>query len=76
MINRTIAITIWPHLFRVDAVHMRYFLPIAKGLGWTLTAGAALLTLSSVLAPLGLYDEIVPGKSKLVAFEYFKDPSP
>jgi len=55
---------------------MHYVLPVAKVLSWALTAGAALLTLSSVLAPLGLYDEIVPGDSKLVEFEYIKDPGP
>ncbi|KAJ9611324.1 hypothetical protein H2200_004508 [Cladophialophora chaetospira] len=61
----------------INAVrYMRSVLPVARVLSWTLTAGAALLTLSSVLAPLGLYDEIVPGDSKLVEFEYVKDPGP
>jgi hypothetical protein len=29
-----------------------------------------------VVTPLGLYDEVVPGESKLVEFQYIKDPGP
>ena len=35
-----------------------------------------LFVLSSVLAPLGLYETIVPSESELVEFEYVRDPGP
>lgn len=41
-----------------------------------MTASAALLIVASVLAPLGLHDDIVPGESKLLEFQYIKDPGP
>jgi hypothetical protein len=35
-----------------------------------------LLVLASVLTPLGLYEEIIPGGPKLVEFQYVRDPGP
>lgn len=44
-------------------------------LTWTATLAAALLVLVSVLTPLGLSDKVVPGKTRIVEFEYVKDPT-
>ena len=38
-----------------------------------MTLGAALLVLAGVMAPLGLRDEIVPGSSQAIEFEYVRD---
>ncbi|EXJ60920.1 hypothetical protein A1O7_05073 [Cladophialophora yegresii CBS 114405] len=76
VVNRTISTTIWPHLLRADAANTRQIPPRVQIPSWTATAGAALLVLASVITPLGLYDEIVPGESKLVEFQYVKDPGP
>jgi hypothetical protein len=75
-VNRTISTTIWPHLFRADAVRVRHVPLPPNILSWTSTVAAALLVLSSVLAPLGLHETIVPDGSKLVEFEYVRDPGP
>ena len=74
VLNRTISTTIWPHLFRADAVSTRYVPLPTNILSWISTIGTALLVVSGVLAPIGLYDVIRPGGSKLVEFEYVKDP--
>jgi hypothetical protein len=76
VVNRTISTTIWPHLFRADAVSTRYVPLPTNILGWTSTIGTALLVLSGVLAPIGLYNVIEPSGSKLVEFEYVKDSGP
>jgi len=65
---------VWPQLFRADAVSSRHLPLSATILSWTTTVCAIILVVSSVLTPLGLYEEIVPGESKLVEFEYGKDP--
>lgn len=76
VVNRTISMTIWPNLFRADAVSTRHVPLQTSILSWASTVGAALLVLSSVLAPLGLYETIEPGESELVEFEYVKDLGP
>ncbi|KEF62700.1 uncharacterized protein A1O9_00673 [Exophiala aquamarina CBS 119918] len=76
VVNRTISTTVWPHLVRADAVNTRQVPLRVKIPSWTATASAALLIVASVLAPLGLYDDIVPGESRLVEFQYVKDPGP
>lgn len=76
VVNRTISATIWPHLFRADAVSTRSVPLPTNIIGWTSTVGTALLVFSGVLAPIGLYDVIEPGRSKLVEFEYVKDSGP
>ncbi|OCT45691.1 hypothetical protein CLCR_01410 [Cladophialophora carrionii] len=76
VVNRTISTTIWPHLLRTDAANTRQVPSRVQIPSWAATAGAALLVLASVVTPLGLYDEIVPGESTLVEFQYVKDPGP
>lgn len=63
-------------MFRADAVNTRQVPWRTKVPSWASTIGAALLVLASVLTPLGLYEEIVPGESTSVEFQYVRDPSP
>lgn len=75
--NRTIATTIWPHLLRADSVANRSAALSAKFPGWVLTFSAMLLVVASVVAPLGLYEEIRPSNDLVsVPFRYVKDPGP
>ncbi|KAH7371589.1 hypothetical protein BKA66DRAFT_423949 [Pyrenochaeta sp. MPI-SDFR-AT-0127] len=76
VVNRYISNTIWPHILRADAVSSRHVSTSTSVLTWTSTIGAAMLILASVLAPLGLSEKIQPGASRLVEFEYIKDPTP
>jgi hypothetical protein len=76
VLNRYIANTVWPHLLRADAVSTRHVSTSTTILTWTSTVGAVLLTLASILAPLGLSEKIMPGDAELVEFQYIKDPSP
>jgi hypothetical protein len=73
VVNRTISTTIWPHLFRADAVSTRFVSRPTNILSWTSTIGTALLVVSGVLAPFRLYDIIEPRGSKLIEFKYVKD---
>ncbi|KIW68178.1 hypothetical protein PV04_04139 [Phialophora macrospora] len=61
---------------RADAANTRQVPSRVQIPSWASTAGAALLVLASVVTPLGLYDEVVPGESSLVEFQYIKDPGP
>lgn len=45
-------------------------------LTWTMTFAALLLVVTSVVAPLGLYEEVVPGRLQPVLFQYASDLSP
>ncbi|KAK5652347.1 hypothetical protein OQA88_10539 [Cercophora sp. LCS_1] len=75
-VNRTISNTIWPLILRADsvgAVH-RSFATVV--LTWTMTFAALLLVVTSVVAPLGLYEEVIPGSPQPVLFQYARDPSP
>jgi hypothetical protein len=54
--------TVWPHLFRADAVSTRHVQLPTSIISLIWTASAALLVLSGVLAPLGLHETIVPGE--------------
>ena len=76
VINRTIGTTIWPYLIRADAVTTRRIPSEVKVPSWAATVGAALLVLTGVLTPLGLYEEILPGGLKSVEFQYVQDPGP
>ena len=76
MINRTISTTIWPSIIRADSVGRRHGSLPTTVLTWTITLGAALIGLASVLTPLGLYEEITPGSPQPVEFQYVQDPSP
>ncbi|MCJ1474760.1 hypothetical protein MMC13_003420 [Lambiella insularis] len=76
VVNRIISTTIWPHLLRADAVQMRHVPLTTKIASGALTFSAFLLVVASVLAPLGLRDEIVPRESSLVQFEYVPDRGP
>ena len=76
VVNRTISTTIWPHLLRADAVRMRHVPFTTKIVSWVLTFSAFLLVVASVLAPLGLREEIVPNKTRIVPFQYVPDRGP
>ncbi|KAF7511510.1 hypothetical protein GJ744_004098 [Endocarpon pusillum] len=76
VVNRIISNTLWPHLLRADAVSIRRVPWPTNILGCVSTIAAALLVLSSVLAPLGLGEMVMPSKPDLVEFEYVKDPGP
>ncbi|SPO07211.1 uncharacterized protein DNG_09905 [Cephalotrichum gorgonifer] len=75
VLNRTISTTLWPYLLRADAVSANHGSRSVRILSWTITLSAVLLVLASVLAPLGLYEEIVPSGSQQVQFAYAQDPS-
>ncbi|RYP73177.1 hypothetical protein DL771_003813 [Monosporascus sp. 5C6A] len=75
IVNRTISTTIWPHLLRADSVNLRYGARPVRVQSWAVTITALLLVLSSVLAPLGLSEEIVPTGSRRVEFAYAQDTS-
>jgi hypothetical protein len=76
VVNRYVSNTIWPHVLRADAVSSRHVSTSTTFLTWASTIGAALLILASVLAPLGLSEQIVPSDAQLVEFQYVKDPTP
>ena len=76
VVNRTISTTIWPYLLRADAVKTRHVPIKTKIASWVLTFSTLLLVVASVLAPLGLREEIVPRESRLVQFEYVPDRGP
>ncbi|RYP57325.1 hypothetical protein DL770_010696 [Monosporascus sp. CRB-9-2] len=75
IVNRTISTTIWPHLLRADSVNARYGSRPVRVISWVMTITALLLVPSSVLAPLGLSEEIVPTGSRRVEFAYAQDTS-
>ena len=76
VVNRTISTTIWPHLLRADAVRMSNVPYKTKIASLGLDFCAILLVVASILAPLGLRDEVVPRETKLMQFEYVPDLSP
>jgi hypothetical protein len=76
VLNRTISTTVWPLLFRADAVRFRHVPLSTRIITEAALVCAVILVAASVLTPLGLYEEIVPGQSKLVEFEYAKDLGP
>jgi hypothetical protein len=76
VVNRAISTTIWPLLFRADAVNTRQVPWRTRIPSWASTIGAALLVVASVFTPLGLYEEIVAGESTSIEFQYVKDPGP
>ncbi|RYP67549.1 hypothetical protein DL769_005727 [Monosporascus sp. CRB-8-3] len=75
IVNRTISTTIWPHLLRADSVNFRYGSRPVRVQSWAMIITALLLVPSSVLAPLGLSEEIVPTGSRRVEFAYAQDTS-
>ncbi|RYP18471.1 hypothetical protein DL767_009832 [Monosporascus sp. MG133] len=75
IVNRTISTTIWPHLLRADSVNDRYSSRPVRVISWAMTITALLLVPSSVLAPLGLSEEIVPTGPQRVKFAYAQDTS-
>ena len=55
---------------------MRHVPLTTKIAGWGLTLSALLLVVASILAPLGLREEIVPRESRSVEFQYVPDRGP
>lgn len=74
-VNRTISTTIWPILLQADTVGARHRSLAAVVPSWTMTLGAALVIIASVVTPLGLRDEILPATPEPVKFQYAKDTS-
>ncbi|KAK1830670.1 hypothetical protein QBC39DRAFT_353599 [Podospora conica] len=72
-VNRTISTTIWPLLLQADTVGARNRSWAAVALSWTMTFGAALLVLASVMTPLGLHEEILAATPGPVLFTYVPD---
>lgn len=75
VVNQTISNTIWPHLVRADSVSTRGVARPAIAISWTMSLAALLLVVSSVLAPLGLSEEVVPGEPRSLEFQYVRDTS-
>jgi hypothetical protein len=66
---------VWPLILRADSVGTAHRSRTTVAVSGTTTLAALLLVVAGVLAPLGLRDEIVPGPSQPVRFEYVRDPT-
>lgn len=62
-------------LLQADAVASRHHSLSTVAVSWTMTLGAVLLVVAGVVTPLGLRDEIVPGTTQPVDFQYARDLS-
>ncbi|RYP19737.1 hypothetical protein DL765_003160 [Monosporascus sp. GIB2] len=72
-VNRTISNTVWPLLLQADSVGTKNRSLSAMAISWAMTLGAILLVVAGIMAPLGLREEIAPGPSEPVYFQYAKD---
>jgi hypothetical protein len=67
---------VWPYLLRADAVRSTHVPLSTRVINGVTLFCAFILVAASVLTPLGLYEEIVPDRPKLVEFEYVNDLGP
>ncbi|PGH18797.1 hypothetical protein AJ79_00210 [Helicocarpus griseus UAMH5409] len=73
--NGLLQSTPWSSLLRTDAKASKNVSRRIQLLSLSLTLSLLLLGIASIVTPLGLYDEVAPGKSTKVTFEYVSDNS-
>ena len=73
VVNRMISNTIWPILLQSDTVGAINRSRTTVTATWVMTLSALLLVVTSVVAPLGLREEVIPHATRPVMFQYVKD---
>ncbi|KAK4447110.1 hypothetical protein QBC34DRAFT_440363 [Podospora aff. communis PSN243] len=76
VVGRMISNTVWPFLLRSDTVGAKNRSAPTIAAAWALTVSTILLVITSVAAPLGIREEVVPYSSRSVELRYIKDTSP
>ncbi|CRG87527.1 Collagen alpha-1(XIV) chain [Talaromyces islandicus] len=74
--TRILQATFWPSIIGADSASSKRVSWLVFGLGWGITIGHVLVSLTGVITPLGLHDHIRPTMSTPVPFVYVPDESP
>lgn len=77
VLGRFLHTSLWPTILQTDTAAASGVSKRASNVGFFQTAVLGLISLASIITPLGLYDNVTPNDgTSIESFHYLRDPSP